>query len=236
MGIVYSVEHIAHGRAARAQGHDVAHHGATRDAIERFKREARASAKIKSEHVVRIIDADVAPELDRAPYLVMDLLDGDRPREGRLPTNRSRRHAVLEWLRQIARALDKAHRIGIVHRDLKPENLFSDVPRRRSSAHQDPRLRHRQDRRGIDGHHAVGPDLGHAALHVARASARRPRAYRPILRSLCARAHRLQAAYRDPLLERHQRRRHHRPWSFTRTCRRPRPADRRSDPSSISGS
>jgi hypothetical protein len=31
---------------------------------------------------------------------------------------------VVEWLRQTARAVDKAHRLGIVHRDLKPENLF----------------------------------------------------------------------------------------------------------------
>lgn len=122
MGIVYSVEHILTGEQLALKVM-TSHHGATRDAIERFKREARASAKIKSEHVVRIIDADVAPELDRAPYLVMDLLEGtdlekataDQPVPP--PT-------VLEWLRQIARALDKAHRIGIVHRDLKPENLF----------------------------------------------------------------------------------------------------------------
>jgi len=122
MGIVYSVEHILTGEHLALKVM-TSHHGASRDAIERFKREARASAKIKSEHVVRIIDADVAPELDRAPYLVMDLLEGtdlekataDQPVA---PT------IVLEWLRQIARALDKAHRIGIVHRDLKPENLF----------------------------------------------------------------------------------------------------------------
>jgi serine/threonine-protein kinase len=122
MGIVYSVEHILTGEQLALKVM-TAHRGAGRDAIERFKREARASANIKSEHVVRIIDADVAPELDRAPYLVMDLLEGtdlekataDQPIAA--PT-------VLEWLRQIARALDKAHRIGIVHRDLKPENLF----------------------------------------------------------------------------------------------------------------
>jgi len=122
MGIVYSVEHILTGEQLALKVM-TSHHGATRDAIERFKREARASAKIKSEHVVRIIDADVAPELDRAPYLVMDLLEGtdlekasaDQPVSPPL---------VLEWLRQIARALEKAHRIGIVHRDLKPENLF----------------------------------------------------------------------------------------------------------------
>jgi serine/threonine-protein kinase len=122
MGIVYSVEHTLTGEQLALKVM-TAHHGATRDAIERFKREARASAKIKSEHVVRIIDADVAPELDRAPYLVMDLLDGtDLERaSGDQPIAA---HVVIEWLRQIARALDKAHRLGITHRDLKPENLF----------------------------------------------------------------------------------------------------------------
>lgn len=122
MGIVYCVEHTLTGEQLALKVM-TAHRGATRDAIERFKREARASAKIKSEHVVRIIDADVAPELDRAPFLVMDLLEGtdlekasnDQPVAPPI---------VLEWLRQIARALEKAHRIGIVHRDLKPENLF----------------------------------------------------------------------------------------------------------------
>src|SRR5262249_421655 len=122
MGIVYSVEHTLTGEHLALKVM-TAHHGATRDAIERFKREARASAKIKSEHVVRVIDADVAPQLGQAAYLVMDLLDGtdlekasgDQPIEPGI---------VLEWLRQIARVLDKAHRLGITHRDLKPENLF----------------------------------------------------------------------------------------------------------------
>src|SRR6266542_3051400 len=122
MGIVYSVEHTLTGEQLALKVM-TAHHGATRDAIERFKREARASAKIKSEHVVRIIDADVAPELDRAPYLVMDLLDGTdlEKASGEQPLAPS---LVVDWLRQIARVLDKAHRLGITHRDLKPENLF----------------------------------------------------------------------------------------------------------------
>jgi serine/threonine-protein kinase len=122
MGIVYSVEHTLTGEQLALKVM-TAHHGATREAVERFKREARASAKIKSEHVVRIIDADVAPELDRAPYLVMDLLDGNdlERATGDQPISPS---VVLDWLRQIARALDKAHRLGITHRDLKPENLF----------------------------------------------------------------------------------------------------------------
>src|SRR6185503_204230 len=122
MGIVYSVEHTLTGEQLALKVM-TAHRGAGRDAIERFKREARASAKIKSEHVVRIIDADVAPELNRAPYLVMDLLEGT-DLEKATAEQPIAAPTVLEWLRQIARALDKAHRIGIVHRDLKPENLF----------------------------------------------------------------------------------------------------------------
>ncbi len=122
MGVVYSVEHTVTGEHLALKVM-TSHHGASREAIERFKREARASAKIKSEHVVRVIDADVAPELDRAPYLVMDLLEGtdlekasaDQPIAAPM---------VIEWLRQVGRVLDKAHRLGITHRDLKPENLF----------------------------------------------------------------------------------------------------------------
>jgi serine/threonine-protein kinase len=122
MGIVYSVEHILTGEQLAIKVM-TSRHGASREAIERFKREARASARIKSEHVVRIIDADVAPELDRAPYLVMDLLEGTdlEKAAGDQPVAPA---VVLEWLRQIGRALDKAHRLGITHRDLKPENLF----------------------------------------------------------------------------------------------------------------
>ncbi len=122
MGVVYSVEHIITGEHLALKVM-TSHHGASREAIERFKREARASAKIKSEHVVRVLDADVAPELDRAPYLVMDLLEGT-DLEKASADQPVARPIVVEWLRQVARVLDKAHRIGITHRDLKPENLF----------------------------------------------------------------------------------------------------------------
>ncbi len=92
--------------------------------IERFKREARASARIKSENVVKVVDADVASELDGAPFLVMELLNGtdlqkQLERRGRFPPDEA-----LHYLAQAARALDKSHTIGIVHRDIKPENLF----------------------------------------------------------------------------------------------------------------
>jgi serine/threonine protein kinase len=91
--------------------------------VERFRREARISSSVKSAHVVRVVDADVAPELDDAPFLVMELLDG-RDFE-RICLERSPSAAeVVDWMRQLAPALDKAHQLGIIHRDLKPENIF----------------------------------------------------------------------------------------------------------------
>ncbi len=122
MGVVYEVVHAHTGEHLALkvlQGSA----GAPAEALERFKREARAPAQIKSENVVRVSDADVAPELEGAPFLVMELLEGMNLEQAAArakpdPTT------VVGWLRQIAPALDKAHRLGIIHRDLKPENLF----------------------------------------------------------------------------------------------------------------
>jgi hypothetical protein len=93
------------------------------DLVERFKREARIHSAVKSEHVVRVLDADVAPELDEAPFLVMELLSGQDFERICLERKPSATE-VLDWLRQLGIALDKAHGEGIVHRDLKPENVF----------------------------------------------------------------------------------------------------------------
>jgi len=122
MGAVYEVEH-AHTGERLALKVMLAKDAPSESAVERFKREARASAKIRSEHVVRVTDADAAPELDGALFLVMDLLEG-RDLEQARRAGAAPPEEILEWLRQAARALDKAHATGIVHRDLKPENLF----------------------------------------------------------------------------------------------------------------
>jgi len=124
VGAVYEVEHARTGERLALK---VLHGGVTSspEALERFKREARASARINSQHVVRVIDADVAPELEGAPFLVMELLEGeDFQRMGAAAAEPFPPAMVVAWLRQVARALDKAHHLGIVHRDLKPENLF----------------------------------------------------------------------------------------------------------------
>jgi serine/threonine-protein kinase len=123
MGSVYRVEHVHTGQplALKVLNSKLVENTV---ALERFRREARAPARINSDHVVKVTDADVAPELGGAPFLVMELLEGETFEEllgsrGTLPPSEA-----LGYLRQIARALDKAHSLGIVHRDIKPENLF----------------------------------------------------------------------------------------------------------------
>jgi serine/threonine protein kinase len=121
-GTVYCVEHAFTGDLLALKLMN-AHLSASPDAIVRFKREARTASKIRSPHVVRILDADVAPELGGVPFFVMDLLEGSNLEQlsRGAPVEPAQ---VVDWLRQIATPLDKAHRAGIIHRDLKPENLF----------------------------------------------------------------------------------------------------------------
>jgi serine/threonine protein kinase len=92
------------------------------DVRARFLREGRAAIKIRSQHVVRILDVDSLP--DGTPYLVMECLEGFDleallEMEGQLSVDRA-----VDLLLQAGEALAEAHALGIVHRDLKPANLF----------------------------------------------------------------------------------------------------------------
>ncbi len=86
----------------------------------RLRREARAAAKLKGEHVCRIFDVC---ELESGePYLVMELLEG-ADLGARVGQQMAVREAA-ELVRQACLGVGEAHARGIVHRDLKPENLF----------------------------------------------------------------------------------------------------------------
>jgi serine/threonine-protein kinase len=90
--------------------------------VERFQREARACLRVRSPHVVRVLDLD--RPTDGPPFLVMELLDGEDAealvsREGPLPIAEA-----VAIVREACIGVAAAHRAGLVHRDLKPANLF----------------------------------------------------------------------------------------------------------------
>jgi eukaryotic-like serine/threonine-protein kinase len=92
------------------------------EAKKRFLREARAAARLSSEHVTRLID--VGELDDGTPFLIMEFLVGSTlasvvARDG-LPAV----YVAVDWAIQALDGIAEAHRLGLVHRDLKPENLF----------------------------------------------------------------------------------------------------------------
>jgi serine/threonine-protein kinase len=89
--------------------------------VERFLREARASARLRSEHVCRVHDVGVEND---APFMVMELLDG-QDLASMLSSSRTLPVSVAaDCVLQATIGLAEAHAHGIVHRDLKPANLF----------------------------------------------------------------------------------------------------------------
>jgi hypothetical protein len=88
--------------------------------VERFLQEARVTASLDHQNVVRVYDVGV---VDGRPYLVEELLEGETLR-ARLSRGELRVAEVRTIAIEVSGGLVAAHAAGLVHRDLKPENIF----------------------------------------------------------------------------------------------------------------
>jgi serine/threonine protein kinase len=123
MGVVYRAERVLVGdevalKILRAE------FVAEEETVERFRREARAAAKLRHPNVVTIYDYGEARGADAPAYIVMELLNGESlrdllKREGKLKVERA-----VTLMRGICAGIGLAHRRQIVHRDIKPDNII----------------------------------------------------------------------------------------------------------------
>jgi serine/threonine-protein kinase len=120
MGLVLSALHI--GLEQRVAIKLMLPGKAAEEQHQRFLREARACARLKTQHAVKVLD--VGKNETGAPYMVMEYLDGrdlaaELAARGPLPIAEA-----VEYVLQACEGLAEAHAAGIVHRDVKPANMY----------------------------------------------------------------------------------------------------------------
>ena len=121
MGAVYHATHIHMDSSFAVK---LLHRSMVADqgAVERFRREARAAARIRHTNAVSVTDFGVTKE--GTVYLVMEYLEGGDLRERLKKVGIVSPPDAVRIIVQTCAAIDEAHRKGIVHRDLKPDNIW----------------------------------------------------------------------------------------------------------------
>ncbi len=94
------------------------------EAIEQFRREARLVAQLKHPHIVRVLDFGIENDLGGMPFLVMDYAPGGTLRQRHPRGTLLALPTIVDYVKQIAQALQYAHDRKLIHRDIKPENML----------------------------------------------------------------------------------------------------------------
>ncbi len=121
MAAVYEAEHMALGKkiAVKVLAAELA---ASTVVIERFFREARAAASVRSPHIVDVYDSGRLE--DGRPFIAMEMLEGESLYERMARIRIIAVRSTVQIIAHCCKGLTKAHAAGIIHRDLKPENIF----------------------------------------------------------------------------------------------------------------
>jgi len=120
MAAVYEAENVDIGKrvAVKVLAAELV---SSRTVTERFIREARAAAAIRSPYICDVYDVGT---FEDRPFLVMELLEGESLYDKLSRVRRLDIKPTIIVATQVAKGLVKAHEANIVHRDLKPENIF----------------------------------------------------------------------------------------------------------------
>ncbi len=120
MADVYAARHITLGRevAIKVLRNDYAK---DKDYIARFRREARAAAKLNHPNIVQVYDVG---DVDGRHFIAQELIDGENLREYLSAKGSLTAEEGVDVLLAVSAALEAAAEVGITHRDIKPENIM----------------------------------------------------------------------------------------------------------------